>query len=139
MLRHSGSRLQNPQLQRVAAAHEPLAVGRQSFLLLACGGSLSFEFLVLAFKRCRPEIRIGLKRPGEEQQGREFCTQRRRIFVAMLRQRHTLAQRRQLAAQLLVLRRRRAWIVIRRTWRGAGQHELGGRGTHQRQQHQQCE
>lgn len=49
-------------------------------------------------------IRVCLKCPGEEQQGREFRTQGLLIFAATLRKIDAIAERSELTAQLTPLR-----------------------------------
>jgi hypothetical protein len=73
------------------------------------------------FERPAQIIRVSLKRPGEEQQGREFRTQRSRISVPTLRRRHTLAESSELTAQLLVFRLWKAWMFICRRRLTAGE------------------
>jgi len=58
---------------------------------VAFGGSLSLKLFDPLGERCTPAVRISLKGPGKEQQRREFCTQRPRIFAAILRSSHTIA------------------------------------------------
>ncbi|HEY1517554.1 MAG TPA: hypothetical protein VGF91_14130 [Solirubrobacteraceae bacterium] len=104
--------MKNRQLQVVAPPRKLLELDGRSFLVPACGGSLSLECSGPVIEGRAPMIGISLKRPGEGQQGCEFRTQRRRVFVPVLRQSHVLAECCQLAAQLLVFGRQRAWTVI---------------------------
>jgi len=72
-------------------SHKLLTLGSQPLPLPACGRSLTLEFFDPSFECGAPIFRISLKRLGKEQQGREFCTQRPRIFVSVFRHSHSFA------------------------------------------------
>ncbi len=72
-------------------SHKHLTLGSQPFQLPARAGSLPLEFFDPALERGAPIIRVSLKRLGKKQQGREFCTQRPRIFVPLFRHSHSFA------------------------------------------------